>query len=63
LPPTYPIEVTRAFITRYLTGYWILGIVVGLAETAFILYIASLIINGVNLKLKIRKEVKNYQKS
>ena len=59
LPPTYAIEITRAFITRYLTGYWILGIFVGLIETAFILYISSLVINGTKLMLHKSKKVQN----
>ncbi len=58
LPPTYAIEITRAFITRYLTGYWILGIIVGLVETLIILYISSLIINGTRLRLLKNKKVK-----
>ncbi len=62
LPPTYAIEITRAFITRYLTDYWILGIFVGLIETALILYISSFIINGANVGLK-NKKVKNNQES
>jgi len=63
LPPTYAIEITRAFITRYLTGYWILGIFVGLIETALILYISSFIINGERLRMLKNNKVKSDKES
>ncbi len=52
LPPTYAIEVTKSFITRVLSGYWVLGIFVGLLETFAVLYISSLILSGKALRLK-----------
>ena len=54
LPPTYAIEVTKSFITRVLSGYWALGIFVGLLETFVALYVSSLILSGKALRLKKR---------
>ncbi len=56
LPPTYAIDVTRAFITRVLPPYWGMGVLVSVIETSIIIYAAMLTISGKKVKLPHHKK-------